>query len=199
MIPALARLLHLGTPSPRRSSTSPASDYEQLPLSRNLERAHDDSDSDDDRPSPASSRSSKGPPTRRIPRWVLFVGGGILLWISLDYLYSDPERWDSTWNSYLTGPHSVRIGTTVRAAGEKWKGVEMSSKVVAFKRIPYAIPPTTPELRFRRPRRWVATERTEEEWERLVARDASEVDDGCPRPKTFIEDPGFIGDEDCLK
>lgn len=184
---ALPRQLRafLETRQPHWSSSS--APYEQLPLNAL------DSTAADCQPSPPRSRRAAFSPRP----YLLSLLALVLLWFGLSYLYADPAAWD-TWSS-LTSSRGEMAPVIVRAAGEKWRGrVSEEGESVAFLGMRYAEPPVG-DRRFRKPMGVRVLKRSEQEWEELEVRNATEVDEGCPRPtREWEKVVGYEGAEDCL-
>lgn len=172
--------------SKRPNSNAP---YEQLPLD-----ALDPADADYQRSPPRPRRTTFSPKP-----YLLSLLALVLFWFGLSYLYADPEAWDTGPWSSLTSSRGELAPTIVRAAGDKWRGrVSEEGDHVAFLGMRYAEPPVG-ERRFRRPVAVSVVERLEHEWEELEVKNATEVDEGCPRPaRDGDRVVGYEGAEDCL-
>lgn len=134
-------------------------------------------------------------------RFVLIVFGLTVSFYLIHYLYSDPERWDSSLYSYITAPSSIAVSPLVRASGKKYLGERSDSKVQywSYIGIPYALPPIG-DKRFRVAVPVAVDEWSEEEWNDMNVTETKHFDQGCPRPDA--SDPTrqrFIGVEDCLR
>ena len=164
---------------------------EELPL-------HALDDDDEPRyvePTPKVARRSS-----RLLRYSLLSVIAIILYNALSYLFSEPAKWERPWADRIFGPRPSLVSPIVRAAGKRWRGWEADGgDFIAFKAIPYAVPPVG-ELRFRQAVGVSVVERsTEKEWEELEIIDATRDEDGCPRLNPF--DPTgetLAGNEDCL-
>lgn len=116
----------------------------------------------------------------------------IALFRFLDWLYSDPEQWATSWKDAL-GPGAKLIDTPeiVTADWRRYRG-DADEVMVSFRSMPYAQPPVG-RLRFRAPKR--LTKLSVNDTDTII--DARTYDQGCPRENPA--EPGtFTGKEDCL-